>query len=281
MDCDFEPDSKMQEKENRKNAIKAKESSYGDYLRFYPYNIPNIEDIFSFLNLANNLNVTNLELFNCNLGPADGIQLADGLKKNDTIIYLDLRNNTLGLGGCSAIADALTQNSTLKYLNLDSNNFGPTEANIICNALKINTTLAKITFSRNNFGDDGAVAFADMLTVNKTLVNSSLSFNRIGLRGTEAIATALTINTIIFEFNIGGNTASIHTGEIYWRVNQNIQMFLDTFWSQNIHNMISLFSNNCHKAIMTVMLINNYLPEPIFGYLLDYIFSFLRNRNFC
>jgi Ran GTPase-activating protein (RanGAP) involved in mRNA processing and transport len=116
--------------------------------------------IFARVLLANR-NLKSLVLSNNNIGDAGAIELAVGLRQNNTLGLLDLDTNQIGSDGASALADALVANDALKGLNLQA----------------------------NTIGDDGATSIAEMLTRNKSIEHVGIEgFGEIGLK---AFATRL------------------------------------------------------------------------------------------
>ena len=264
-------------------------NEYGSYTLKYTHNYSgthDTKDMFSFLKF--NFQITSLNLNGCNLSPEGKVNLGICLRSNTTITELDLTYTGFDNAGFTEIADALKQNSNLKVLSLAHNYLGPTEANLLFDALLINKTLTDLDISFNNIGNSGAFAFAKMIESNTTLFECQLGCNNIESEGAEAIKTALNINkSIVYIALYDGPDFILHNKFLTISTNRT-KIFLNKFWSQNNHYnilqhnhyFISRSKINCHEAIMTVMLINNHLPEPIFGYLLDYIFSFLRFSNF-
>ena len=115
----------------------------------YPKSIP--------VNLAIALSrLTELNLFNDDIGDGGAEHIAGALKCNTTLLQLNLGFNNIGEDGAKHIADALKYNTTLQTLDLGGNDIGDNGAKHIAGALNINTTLKTLNLGFNNIGDDGA-----------------------------------------------------------------------------------------------------------------------------
>ena len=155
--------------------------------------------------LEANTTLTNLNLFNNNLGPAGAESLATALKTNKTLTDLYLAGNNLGPAGAESFARALKTNTTLRNLNLSSNNLGPAGAELPARALKRNKTLTNLYLADNSIGPAGAESLAIALKINTTLTNLNLSRNKLGPAGAESFATALNTNTTLTYLNLSSN----------------------------------------------------------------------------
>ena len=155
--------------------------------------------------LEANTTLTNLNLFNNNLGPAGAESLATALKTNKTLTDLYLAGNNLGPAGAESFARALKTNTTLRNLNLSSNNLGPAGAELPARALKRNKTLTNLYLADNSIGPAGAESLAIALKINTTLTNLNLSRNKLGPAGAESFATALKTNTTLTNLNLSSN----------------------------------------------------------------------------
>ena len=155
--------------------------------------------------LEANTTLTNLNLFNNNLGPAGAESLATALKTNKTLTDLYLAGNNLGPAGAESFARALKTNTTLRNLNLSSNNLGPAGAELPARALKRNKTLTNLYLADNSIGPAGAESLAIALEINTTLTNLNLSRNKLGPAGAESFATALNTNTTLTNLNLSSN----------------------------------------------------------------------------
>ena len=155
--------------------------------------------------LEANTTLTNLNLFNNNLGPAGAESLATALKTNKTLTDLYLAGNNLGPAGAESFARALKTNTTLRNLNLSSNNLGPAGAELPARALKRNKTLTNLYLADNSIGPAGAESLAVALKMNTTLTNLNLSRNKLGPAGAESFATALKTNTTLTNLNLSSN----------------------------------------------------------------------------
>ena len=155
--------------------------------------------------LEANTTLTNLNLFNNNLGPAGAESLATALKTNKTLTDLYLAGNNLGPAGAESFVRALKTNTTLRNLNLSSNNLGPAGAELPARALKRNKTLTNLYLADNSIGPAGAESLAIALKINTTLTNLNLSRNKLGPAGAESFATALKTNTTLTNLNLSSN----------------------------------------------------------------------------
>ena len=158
--------------------------------------------------LEANTTLTNLNLFNNNLGPAGAESLATALKTNKTLTDLYLAGNNLGPAGAESFARALKTNTTLRNLNLSSNNLGPAGAEPLATALKTNKTLTNLYLANNSIGLAGADTLATALKTNTTLTNLVLSRNNLGPAGAESLATALKTNTSLTNLDLSRNNFS-------------------------------------------------------------------------
>ena len=140
--------------------------------------------------LKENTAVTELIMYNTDIGLKGATALAEMLKVNTGVRNLNLDNNKIGNKGLIAISKALTTNTrltnldlvnnnikkkgfialalnlseiNLEYLNLDSNKAKNEGAAAIAAVLKDNTALKTLDMSGNDIGDEGALAFADAL----------------------------------------------------------------------------------------------------------------------
>ena len=163
--------------------------------------------------LETNKTLTNLYLAGNNLGPAGAESFATVLKKNITLTHLNLSSNNLGPAGAESPARALERNKTLTNLYLADNSIGPAGAESLAIALKINTTLTNLNLSRNNLGPAGAESFAKALKTNTTLTNLNLSSNNLGPAGAESLATALKTNKTVTNLYLANNSIGLAGAE--------------------------------------------------------------------
>ena len=92
--------------------------------------------------LAKNIHLKSLTLFNSDITSRGAKALADGLRPNSYLTHLELGSNPIAQEGVLALADALTQNHTLQKLAIS-------------------------TYAANN---EGVTAFANMLEANPSLI---------------------------------------------------------------------------------------------------------------
>jgi Ran GTPase-activating protein (RanGAP) involved in mRNA processing and transport len=149
--------------------------------------------------------LTELSLWDNQIGPEGAIAIAEALKVNAVLTTLGLDNNNIGLEGAIAIAEALKVNAVLTELKLNRNNIGNDGAKAIAEALKVNAVLTSVDLQINSIGDDGAKAIAEALKVNAVLTTLHLFDNNIGDEGAIAIAEALKVNAVMTELVLGGN----------------------------------------------------------------------------
>ena len=79
-------------------------------------------------------NVKQLVLAKNSLGDHAAEEIANALKRNDTLEFLSLAGNHIGEAGGLALADALLVNTTLKSLFLSSNSLGKTATQALIDA---------------------------------------------------------------------------------------------------------------------------------------------------
>jgi hypothetical protein len=142
---------------------------------------------------------------NKKLTPAQLKQLISYLTHDHFITELNLWNNQLGKAGAQALAAALKTNTSLITLSLYNNELGETGEQALANMLKTNTALTTLDLGGNQLGKAGAQALAEALKTNTSLTTLSLWHNQLGETGAQALAEALKTNTALTTLDLGGN----------------------------------------------------------------------------
>ena len=135
--------------------------------------------------------LTELNLFDNNIGDDGAKAIAEALKVNPVLNNLDLFNNSIGMEGAKAIAEALKVNPGLTILDLGNNSIGADGAKAIAEALKVNAVLNTLELGDNSIGADGAKAIAEALKVNPVLTKLDLKGNNMGEAGKKAVRKAV------------------------------------------------------------------------------------------
>jgi len=141
---------------------------------------------------------------------ADG-KLAAAIAKNESIKRLHIYENIIGGQGVQQLADALKKNNTLQELNLNTNyirDVGAKYIKYIAEMLAVNTTLQTISLCINSIGDKGAESIATSLSNNTSLHNIYLNNNTISDKGAEKLADALESNHSIKNLYLHNNNIS-------------------------------------------------------------------------
>ena len=149
--------------------------------------------------------LTQLSLSNNKIGDAGAASLAEAMKVNTTLTELDLGNNKIGDAGATSLAEAMKVNTTLTQLYLERNNIGYAGAASLAEAMKVNTTLTQLRLWDNKIGDAGAASLAETMKVNTTLTQLDLKRNNIGYAGAASLAEAMKVNTTLTELNLWNN----------------------------------------------------------------------------
>jgi Ran GTPase-activating protein (RanGAP) involved in mRNA processing and transport len=141
------------------------------------------------------------------LQPADAILIASDLKFMAVLTELVLFDNNIGSEGAKAIAEALKVNAVLTSVDLQINSIGDDGAKAIAEALKVNAVLTQLWLGGNKIGDVGAKAIADALksgTAVLTILGLAVN-NTIGDEGAIAIAEALKVNAVLTKLYLWNN----------------------------------------------------------------------------
>ncbi|MBI2742639.1 MAG: hypothetical protein HYX48_01830 [Chlamydiales bacterium] len=157
-----------------------------------------------------------LEMDFGSLDEDSGIELAEWLKKNDTLTELSMTENYLGVEVAKALADALLVNKTLQKLDLFLNIFEAEGARALARPLSKNCSLTDLSLEGNSLGDKGAKAVARGLVGNSTLLRLNLSANShtepLGDAGAEALAGALLNNRFLRRLDLSKNVIQAQGG---------------------------------------------------------------------
>ena len=109
------------------------EDAIGDYICLSEHDLSD-KDTEMIIDLLDAGNVKQLVLAKNSLGDHAAEEIANALKRNDTLEFLSLAGNHIGEAGGLALADALLVNTTLKSLFLSSNSLGKTATQALIDA---------------------------------------------------------------------------------------------------------------------------------------------------
>jgi len=149
--------------------------------------------------------LTELDLSNKNLGPAEGIVLAGLLKVNAVLTSLDVGYNQLTEEATLGLVHVERQRNKLISLCLASCNISPTGAKEIADWASVSAVLTELNLYDNKIEAEGATAIAKALEVNRVLTKLNLFNNTIGPEGATAIAKALEVNAVLTDLNLEYN----------------------------------------------------------------------------
>lgn len=93
--------------------------------------------------------LTEIDLWNKQIGTDCAKLLCDALKGNTTVTQLNLYNNGIGDEGAIALADALSGNSTINKLDLYNNKIGSEGAKALLEFMKENISILEINLDNN------------------------------------------------------------------------------------------------------------------------------------
>ena len=84
-----------------------------------------------------------LDLIWNKIGDEGAAEIAEALKKNDTLTYLNLYNNNIGAEGAKALATAMKENKNIKLteIYLPANDISAAGAEALAAALRVNDSL--------------------------------------------------------------------------------------------------------------------------------------------
>ena len=151
------------------------------------------------------LRVRVLLLNNNQLGDAEVIVIAKGLKENESLTKLDFSQNRIEAAGATAVVEAFMNNTHLKELILSDNQIKSFGVWLITKILQTNTNLIKISLKNNLIEDDGAQDLASVLSQIFSLQEVELDHNAIKDPGAFAIAKALKSNASLKKVSLSGN----------------------------------------------------------------------------
>ena len=117
--------------------------------------------------------LTELNLFENNMGEDGGLAIAKALKSNRSL--LTLKSNYLGARGAKAMEEALKVNNVLKTLEAPSNGIDDEGAKALAEGLFVNASVTELNLNDNNIGAEGAKALAASLAANSFRMNSSVT----------------------------------------------------------------------------------------------------------
>jgi len=154
-----------------------------------------------------NRSIGNLQLFKCNIGDYEAVEISDLLIHNTSLITIDLRRNPIGIIGTMAIGLALTRNSTLQSLSLWGSCQQQTNVDSIFEVLGRALT-NKIWLRRLIIDEHRISPLALDALMNKLAFNQSIRylwFQNSNLKNVKYISRMLSINTRLVELNLSNN----------------------------------------------------------------------------
>jgi hypothetical protein len=137
-------------------------------------------------------------------------QLANAMKKDQTVSGLRLLRSEVGDPGASWLAGALMKNRTLKELYLGDNNISDDGVGGLAAALGQNSTapLKTLSLARNRISSKGAMQLADGIRKNRKLTELDLSGNMIdddgALRFLETLSPENSVSSLE-KLDVSGN----------------------------------------------------------------------------
>lgn len=149
--------------------------------------------------------ILELHIGKTHLRGLDMSHICGALAQNTNVSVLDLRLNNVGNEGAIHIANALMSNKTLKRLNLSSTGIDAEGCKHIAEALRVNTALSELDMSFLDIGDSGCVALADMMKVNRNLKKLRLRSGSITWFGCGCLLEGLEIGKTITELDLSRN----------------------------------------------------------------------------
>ena len=109
---------------------------------------------------SNNPSITQLNVYNYELGD-DRIEiLADAIASSSQIVTLDVGRNNLTVVGASALAAGLRANESIHTVWLRENAIGQLGVEAFADMLESNQSLTALSLGRNGINHDGAAALA-------------------------------------------------------------------------------------------------------------------------
>ena len=154
---------------------------------------------------SNNPSVTQLNVYNYELGDARIEQLADAIARSQQVFTLDVGRNNLTVVGASALAAGLRANESIHTVWLRENAIGQLGVEAFADMLESNQSLTGLSLGRNGINHDGAATLALALKTNQTLRTLWLYVNEVGDWGVKSLSDALRENNTLAEMYLGGN----------------------------------------------------------------------------
>ena len=135
--------------------------------------------------------VRTLSLSGNGLGPKERWNLAQVLRRNQSIVFLDLNENALGDQGAITLAGGLVHNPHIQFLYLAFNGVGPQGLYTMAKALVRMYSLLDLELSHNPIGDEGVQALVSaMEAAPRKLQLRALHVNDCNIRNEGALALA-------------------------------------------------------------------------------------------
>lgn len=147
------------------------------------------------LHINEHLSTLNLS-FN-DLGSSTGLEIAEMLTKNCTLIVLDLQKTRIDAPVGAAIGRALLSNTSLTDLNLAQNHLMEVGAAGIAQALVVNHTLTVLNLRDNCLDGTSEASLAEAVKVNSGLQELNVRYNPFGGTTGSELAIALLTNKTI------------------------------------------------------------------------------------
>jgi hypothetical protein len=151
-----------------------------------PVRVPGVRAICTILD-----RLLKLSLRHSGLDDAAAGVLADGMKRNTSIIAVDLSHNraaeySITQIGAASVAEMLKVNATLRKLVLDFCYVRDAGAFAVADALRVNTTLEFLSLNGGSIGDGGILAIMESLHVNSALTELRIENNDVAATATGA-----------------------------------------------------------------------------------------------
>jgi len=163
-----------------------------------------VEDVCRRLR-SNNPSVTQLNVYNYELGDDRIERLANAIASSSQVVTLDVGRNNLTVVGASALAAGLRANESIHTVWLRENAIGHLGVEAFADMLESNQSLTGLSLGRNGINHDGAAALALGLKTNQTLRALWLYGNEVGDWGVKSLGDALRENNTLAELYLGGN----------------------------------------------------------------------------
>jgi Ran GTPase-activating protein (RanGAP) involved in mRNA processing and transport len=126
--------------------------------------------------LGGGLNLQQLDVGDCGMGPEAASAMADLLRANTPLAILSLTGNKgVSIDGWREVALALASNTHVDTISLDYNQLGDEGVKAIVEGLVKNSSVKSLDLEGNKIGDEGAAAIINLLRMNDTLRDVTLS----------------------------------------------------------------------------------------------------------